>query len=229
MFAIKGNDLLWDGEVIGPKTALFLDPQECRVLTKKQGVMHKRLPNQVDGLMVDDGDGVVIIESKKPEDLRNSHLNRRLARQLRTAMLMGDKVLLLIRPVWTLYTVEGRPNYPLFIDMARWQKMGIYDLPGPMDDEDLPLWLFHYKKILAEDTTSTAKALIGVDTGVDHKEPLYLVKSIKGVGPLQLKVIKKWYNSPWDFLVANDEELKAKGIRANVISERRKALMGDSK
>ncbi len=227
MFSIQGEELLWDGEVLGPKGALFLDPQEGKTLGEKDGVVHKRLPGQVDGLMVDQSDGIVIIESKKPEDLRNSHKNRRLARQIKTAIGLGDKVILLVRPVWSLFDLKGKPNYALFVDMARWQKMGVYVLPGPMMDVDLPEWLFYYKRVLGEDSSSMMKALGGTDEGrIDRKEPWYLVKSLKGLGPKQLKNMKLYYSSPWDFLIASDEELKALGIKQNVIAERRKALNG---
>ena len=67
MFAVKGKYLWWDDELLGNASALYLDPHEANYLTEKDGVVHKTLPNRVDGLMVDDSGDVVVIESKKPD------------------------------------------------------------------------------------------------------------------------------------------------------------------
>jgi|TARA_R110002012_G_scaffold183899_6_gene350428 ERCC4-type nuclease len=227
MFAVKGKYLWWDDELLGNASALYLDPHEANYLTEKDGVVHKTLPNRVDGLMVDDSGDVVVIESKKPEDLRNSQKNRRLARQIKTALQMSSKVLLLIRPVWSLYTLDGKPNYSLFVDIARLQRLGVFVLPAP-DNKHLAEWLWHYKKVIGEETNSTLRVLAGEDAIIDKKEEWYLVKAIKGMGPVQLAKAKMAFESPFDFFVVNDAELAGVGMNKKVIEERRKALSGNA-
>jgi len=182
----------------------------------------------VDGIMVDSSGEVVVIESKKPTDLRNSHKNRRLARQLKTAIEMGDKVLLLIRPVWSLTNLDGSPNFSLFVDIARFQRMGIFVLPGPKDDKQLARWLWYYKKVLGEEKSTAMRSLIGEDQSIDKNEPWYWLKSLKGMGPVQLAKAKMAFITPWDFLCANDAELRAFGMNSKVVKERRLALNGST-
>jgi hypothetical protein len=218
---------LWDGlKELGPDTALYLDSHEATKLKKSDGVIHAILPQRVDGIMVDSSGAVVIIESKKPQDLANSQKTRRLARQMETAFALGDKVILLLRPSWGLYGLDGKPNFQMFMDIAKLQRLGVFVLPGPINDTELPEWLYYYKKVLGESGSKAATALIGHDALVSH-DPWYLVLAIKGMGKVQLAKLKKHYDTPWDFFVANDAELKALGTRANVITERRKALNGE--
>jgi ERCC4-type nuclease len=223
---VEDDKLFWNDEELGSARALYLDPHEATSLGKKDGVIHKTLPNRVDGLMVDSSGEVIVIESKKPDDLRNSHKNRRLARQIKTAFSMSNKVLLLIRPVWSLTTLDGKPNFALFVDIARLQRMGVFVLPGPADDKHLAEWLWSYKKVIGEESTKTLRALVGEDSDIDKKESWYLVKALKGMGPKQLAKVKDYFFSPYDFFVAETQELIEAGLNSKVRAEFEKAVRG---
>lgn len=222
---VREHRLWYRNKELGSDTALYLDSHEATKLKNEDGVIHAILPERVDGIMVDGSGAVVIIESKKPSDLANSQKTRRLARQMQTAFALGDKVILLLRPAWGLYGLDGKPNFPLFMDIAKLQRMGVFVLPGPINDIELPEWLFYYKKVLGEVVEKAATALVGHD-GLVSQDPWYLVLGLKGMGKVQLAKLKKHFDTPWDFLVASDEVLKAVGTRSNVIAERRKALNG---
>jgi hypothetical protein len=221
----KDGKLWYKDKELGPSSALYLDSHEATKLTGSDGVIHAILPERVDGIMVDSGGDVVVIESKRPSDLASSQKDRRLARQMKIAIALGDKVILLLRPSWALYNLDGKPNLPMFMDIAKLQKLGVFVLPGPINDIELPEWLYYYKKVLGETVANSVKAIIG-DDAVVSSDPWYLVLALKGMGKVQLAKIKKQFKSPWDFFVESDDSLKHAGVRSNVIDERKKALNG---
>lgn len=222
---VKDHKLWYKDTELGPDTALYLDSHEATELTGSDGVIHAILPERVDGIMVDGSGDVVVIESKRPSDLAASQKDRRLARQMESAIALGDKVILMLRPSWQLYKIDGKPNLPMFMDIAKLQKLGVFVLPGPINDIELPEWLYYYKKVLGETVANSVKAIIG-DDRVASSDPWYLVLALKGMGKVQLAKLKKHFDRPWDFFVESDAVLKALGVRANVIAERRNALNG---
>ena len=95
MFTIQDDDLLYNGEYFGPKTALYIDSNELKKL-KGEGVVRRTMPSRIDMVFVA-GDSVIGVESKKPGDLDTSIRAGRLARQMRTLMKEVDVPCLLLR------------------------------------------------------------------------------------------------------------------------------------
>jgi hypothetical protein len=195
--------------------------------------VHRRTPGRVD-LVFTAGDKVVGLESKKPGDLVTSQACRRLARQIRTLREIVDVPGILLRGLpgnqgFHEYMFNssylGSGSKPgLWDDLVRYQYLGVVVIPGPMHDLHIPDWLVKYKPILA-DTRNVLSALARTDqTPHKGREPGWLLRSVKGVGPvLQGKLITK-YGSSRRALMASDAGWKALGATDKTLNYRRDML-----
>lgn len=230
-FTVVDDQIVLGDKVIGPANALLADGQELKGLGEKQGVKHTRMAYEgvhID-MMMAVGDVVIGIEGKKPDDLRTSHTSRRLAKQIKALLESCDIAVLLVRPVWSLYKRKtAEPNFPLFKALAEWQGLGVYVLPGPTADADVPSWLNFYRAVL-KPRTEYLLALEGTDSPLvtkdERKSDGYLLHGVHGLGSKQFKKLREAYGSTFEALVSSDAEWKALGIRSNVIEQRRKGLL----
>jgi len=192
-FHISADQLFYGDTLLGPTNLLHVDSNELKNLTIEHGVQHhKSMPERIDAVFIA-GDKVIGVESKRPDDLLNSFLNRRLKRQLRTLLRTVDVPVLLIRgPIpeeLTTYDKNQIPIFwrykelnPLWEELARWQMMGAVVLNGPDADDEVPEFLNGMKKVLSGGR-NVLVAIAGTDQGKEkEKEYGWLLRRIQGVG-----------------------------------------------
>lgn len=167
-----------------------------------EGVTRLTTPGNIDLIFVA-GPRVVTVESKKPEDLYGSFKSRRLARQVRTMMELGDTPVIMIRGlVPAVFTVpvfdyvgnvvrkNGRavmqsiPSIQctdLWDELVRLQALGVYVVQGPLVDEAIPSWVERMRQIFAG--ADILRAVAGTDKKESHeRKPGWLLRRIPGIG-----------------------------------------------
>ena len=222
MFTIKGDDLLYDGERFGPKTALYVDHNELKKLPS-DGVIRRTMPNRIDMVFVA-GNSVVGVESKKPGDLSTSIRAGRLARQMRTLINEVDVPCLLLRAGsrwWDKFSDEG---FHVWVDLVRLQCLGVYILPGPVQDKDVPTWLGFYRPSLAGGRTPLASIARTDKKAVKPSNKGWFLKNIKGIGGTIATKLHSRFGSTRHALLAKPEEWRELGISQKVVDRKEEAL-----
>ena len=230
MFTIKGDDLLYDGVHFGPKSALYVDRNELKKLPR-DGVIRRTMPNRIDMVFVA-GDSVIGVESKKPNDLNSSIHAGRLARQIRTLMKEVDVPCLLMRGIpqnpWGFEsdnnTAFNEDLFHVWVDLVRLQCLGVYILPGPELDEDVPKWLGFYRPSLAGGRTPLASIARTDKKAVKPGNKGWFLKNIKGIGGTIATKLHRHFGSTRNALLAKPEEWRELGISQKVVDRKEEAL-----
>ncbi len=248
-YYIHGPDLYHGAIRLGPTNLLYCDSKELEGVGEAEGVIHRQMPNRVDMVMV--GNGVVVgVESKTPQDLLNSYLNRRLKRQCRTLLAVVDLPVLLIRGAWPdfLYTRDKNGNsvvwstydspsrdgprfhslHPLLAELARWQMLGGMVLFGPPVDrpQSTAAFLLGQRHILGG-TRNVLVAVAGRDKTKVRNEDSFgrLLRAIPGIGEATVqRLTKEGERKVWQVLNASDEEFREWGVRAGIVRKIKEAM-----
>lgn len=230
MYHIRNNGVYFNDIRLGPSNALYADSGELKRCGVKDGVIHRRMPCRVDLLFVA-GTRIVICESKKAQDFRDSTRNRKLARQLRTLQSVSDPTRDVVAVVLRGSVVDfnspdlwGASNESIDVvaNLVSLQICGVVLLPLPYDDTDVPIRLAAYRPLLADGSRSALVALAGSDerkvTGRS------VLSSIKGIGPvMERKLRERCGPSTVEVLSAGEEKWKAAKISAKVIERLKEA------
>ena len=230
MFTVKGDDLLYDGVRFGPKTALYIDHNELKNL-QGAGVIRRTMPNRIDMVFVA-GDSVVGVESKKPDDLSTSIRAGRLARQMRTLMKEVEVPCLLMRGIpqnpWGFEsddaTAFNEDLFHVWVDLVRLQCLGVYILPGPVRDEDVPTWLGFYRPSLAGGRTPLASIARTDKKAAKPGNKGWFLKNIKGIGGTIAARLHNHFGSTRNALLAKPEEWRELGVSQRVVDSKEEAL-----
>ncbi len=205
-------------EILGDKHFLHVDYNELKGQNESNKVIHHTMPGRIDMIFAA-GDKVIGVESKKPEDLINSIMNRRLARQFKKLREMVDIPILLIKgPIpeeielmawenkkkfrvvydWyhtittkTTYGTEYRSLGNALFECARWQMLGGIVLYGSEYDYEIPPYLLSCRKFLSGGQ-NVLMALAGDDRKVKPKTNYkgWLLECIPGIG--KTTALKLW-------------------------------------
>jgi len=204
-FTVKNGDIHFGKRNLGSADSLHVDYNE---LVGVEGVEHHTMPRRIDGVMAVEG-RVLGIESKKPADLLNSFMVRRLKRQLATLLAVTDMPVLLIRgEIRDIVTYSyGREKLlwtykelaPLYEELARWQMLGAVVLHGPDAPDAVPAYLDGMRKVL-----SGGRNVLVAISGTDQEQPKerrpgWLLRRIPGIGA---KTSVKLHNAAGSTLTA---------------------------
>lgn len=225
---VDGTTLMHGTTRIGPASALYVDGNEE---ARGEGIVHQNLPYRIDYLMCV-GDKVVGVESKLPPDATSSHSVRRLARQMEVLIHTVDVPCLMLRgwPLGKYDTQTGGYAEPseLYVDILKWQLLGVVLLPGPAKAIDVPEMLGKYRVAMMHADTPGDRLVWQAIAGSDHKVerggPGWYLRAIPGIGHvLSAKLIAAWGNTAYA-LEANDAEWKEVGASKTAIHGRHIAL-----
>ena len=222
MFTIQDDDLLYNGEYFGPKTALYIDSNELKKL-KGEGVVRRTMPSRIDMVFVA-GDSVIGVESKKPGDLDTSIRAGRLARQMRTLMKEVDVPCLLLRNGSRGWHRFADDLFHVWVDIVRLQCLGVYILPGPIRDEDVPAWLGRYRSSLAGGRAPLASIARTDKKSAKPSNKGWFLKNIKGIGGTIATRLHRHFGSTRNALLAEPEEWRELGISQRVVDSKEDAL-----
>ena len=221
MFKIDKEDLYYDDVYLGPKTALYVDNNELKKL-KGKGIIRRTMPHRIDMVFVS-GDSVVGVESKKPGDLDTSVRAGRLSRQMRTLLEEVDVPCLLLRgvPKTSRFSTD---LFHVWVDIVRLQCLGVYILPGPTKDEDVPAWLGEYRPSLAGGRTPLASIARTDKKSAKPSNKGWFLKNIKGIGGTIATKLHRHFGSTRNALLAKPEEWRELGIPQRVVDSKEEAL-----
>ena len=221
MFRIENDNLLYDDVYLGPKTALYIDSNELKKL-KGEGIIRLRMPHRIDMVFVA-GDSVVGVESKKPGDLDTSVRAGRLSRQMRTLLKEVDVPCLLLRgvPKTSRFSTD---LFHVWVDIVRLQCLGVYILPGPTKDEDVPAWLGEYRPSLAGGRTPLASIARTDKKSAKPSNKGWFLKNIKGIGGTIATKLHRHFGSTRNALLAEPKEWRELGIPQRVVDSKEDAL-----
>ena len=215
-FQVTAQGIVYQGKLLGPSGALYVDHGELPTLTEADGVIHGT-PLRIDYLFVA-GNRVVGCEAKRPSDLVGSTFARRLARQMRTLLASVDVACLVLR--------GGVPDFnevemlPVLRNLVALQALGVILLPVSAADWAVPAILASYRPLLANESRA---ALIGV-AGTDKRKDANLLRAVKGIGRSKEEVLRAKFGSVQAVFAASDEELRKAGIAKAVIERMREML-----
>ena len=229
-FTVKGGTIHFGKKVIGDAGLLFVDYNE---LVGVEDVEHVTMPRRIDGVMAVDG-RVIGIESKKPEDLLNSFLVRRLKRQLDTLLAVTDTPVLLIRgPIGELVTYDGDRNKvvwdykelaPLYKEIVRWQALGAFVLQGPAEPELVPAYLDNMRDVIG----GGRNVLVAVSGTDQHRETErrrgWLLRRIPGIGAKTSQRLHSAFGSTLSVLSAHPDDLEDAGANRSVVKSISEAI-----
>jgi ERCC4-type nuclease len=219
MFNVREDGFYFDSKRLGPREALYVESELFKNFTEeKHGVIHMVMPERVD-MAFAAGKWAVTCESKKIGDLESSIKIRRLARQLRTILTMGDVQGLVLRGHWPDMAVLDHQF--MLVELVRIQALGIFLLPCPLSDNGALARLYDYRAILSGGSRSALAAIKGSDLVGTRGESL--LTSIKGVGPVMEKKLRTKFGTTAQVLQASAKDLKALGVNPKVIKSIRKA------
>ena len=209
MFEIQEGKLIHGDTVLGPVSALFVDSAELLPLKEKHGIVRLQMPYRIDMVFVA-GEKVVGVESKKPDDLVSSTLNRRLARQIRVLMREVDIAVLLLK--------GGLPSFTdidpgVIHNLINLQRLGVLIYPVPTRAERV----LEYLRELKIRLTSDRSALAAV-AGTDRAKPkqLSLLQLVKGVGPASEQKLLKQFGGLYEVLTADEDSLVKAGLKRSI-------------
>jgi hypothetical protein len=230
VYNIRNDGVYFNDIRLGPSNALYADSGELKGCSVKDGVIHRRMPCRVDLLFVA-GTRIVICESKRARDFRDSTRNRKLARQLRTlrsvsdpkqdvvaVVLRGSVVDFNDRDLWAI----GNEGIDVVANLVSLQICGVMLLPIPSNDADVPLRLAAYRPLLTDGSRSALVALAGSDERkVAGRSAL---SAIKGIGPvMERKLRERCGPSALEVLSAGEEKWKAAKVSPKVIEKLKEA------
>jgi len=231
MFTIEGNSLYHDGVLFGPMHHLYIDANELKDVPygEPNWLVRRPMPSRIDMVFVA-GDKVVGVESKKANDLKDSITKGRLSRQMRTLIGEVDVPCLLMRGVpkkWRgikKMNVFNEDMFEVWQELVQLQALGVYILPGPVDDKLVPHWLKRYSPILSGGRAALAAIK---QTDIRPAKPKYkgwFLTNIKGIGE---RIATKLYNrfgSTRRALLAEPEEWRELGVSQTVVDRKEEAL-----
>jgi len=229
-FTVRDGSIYFGSKLLGPSDQIIVDYNE---LVGVDTVTHVTMPRRIDGVMAVEGK-VVGIESKRPDDLLNSFLSRRLKRQLVTLRETVDLPVLLLRgeiPTLTTYNA-GREKVtwdragltPLFEELARWQMLGAVVLHGPENPADVPPFLLSMQKVLSGGR-NVLVAVAGTDQKPDReRRPGWLLRRIPGIGAKTSVTLHKAAGSTLIALSASPERLYEWGMNKAVVKAIQEAI-----
>lgn len=177
MYTVRNGALYFNEVKLGPSNALYADRGELRTLGEEDGVRHLQTPGRIDIIFVA-GERVVGAESKKPDDLVTSTLDRRLARQMRMIMRLTDVPALILRGNLPDFNDWGFAD--VIVNLVRLQCLGVVLLPCPSRDEEARDRLAEYRTFLASGSRSALAAVSGSDNKL--KRPGTIVSRVSGLG-----------------------------------------------
>jgi hypothetical protein len=187
---VEDAKLCYDGEILGPTDALFVDPHELTTLTEQQhGVIHLTLPGRID-LAFTAGTRVVTGEMKRPDDFYSSQRSKKLARQTNTIGDLGDIPALILRGFETFLSnhVYDPPFYDiLWPELVRLQVLGVFILYVPSQAEALIQTLGSYRSFLDLSTRSAFASLHGDDRTSSIKGTL--LNAVARLGPKRVSML----------------------------------------
>jgi len=240
MYNIRGDNLYFEDELLGPTDALYVDQNELRFMTDEaqaEGLIRRRLPGRVDFVFVA-GDKVVGCESKKPVDLVQSHADSRLSRQLRTISEICDRTLLVARgglDVMYLRSLskdeaKRRTRWDpetLMVDLfVRYPMLGIQVVGVPDEDNEIPRFLNLYRSALMN-SKGDIRALARTDLRPSRShmsEPGGYLRHIAGVGKVTAARLHKAFGSTKAALKAPRKKWKELKISDKILDNRDEAL-----
>ena len=222
MFTIKGDDLLYDGVRFGPKTALYIDHNELKRLTG-EGIIRRTMPHRSDMVFVA-GDSVIGVEAKKPGDLETSMRAGRLARQMKTLIKEVDVPCLLLRNGSRGWHRFADDLFHVWVTVVQLQCLGVFVLPGPARDEDVPTWLGFYRPSLAGGRTPLASIARTDKKATKPGNKGWFLKNIKGIGGTIATRLHNHFGSTRNALLAKPEEWRELGISQRVVDSKEEAL-----
>lgn len=199
---IQDGTVLYQGSALGPTSNIYVYPgEQLHLGCESDEVVVCMTPRRID-LVFAAGDRVVGCEVKRVDDLVNSHLTRRLHRQLRTLRETVDIACLLVRGLSDagiedqLYSAHTADAF--WGDFVNAQTQGVYILPVPVEGY-LPR-LQVYRSALA---TSGLRALAGTDRH-DGKERAagWLLRRIPGIGLRRSSLLTKAFGDTWSVFEA---------------------------
>lgn len=231
MFTIKGGSLYHNGEEFGPTSNLYVDANELKDTPHgtHDWLVRRPMPSRIDMVFVA-GDKVVGIESKKANDLKSSITSGRLSRQMRTLISEVDVPCLLMRGVPKKWRGIKKQNvfnedvFEVWDELVKLQALGVFILPGPLDDVLVPLWLAKYRPALSGNRSALA-ALKRTDSNpAKPKYPGWFLTNIKGIGEKIATRLHSHFGSTRNVLLAEPEEWDKLGIPKKIIKNKEEAL-----
>jgi len=212
-------DGIYDGaRFLGPQGALLCGKGELRALTESDGVVHVKMPQELDWAFAI-GNRLVAVEAKRQPDLLQSISTRRLARQLRACR---DEV----GPdgIVCLALRGGVPHHfhtNVMAYLVSLQLLGILLLPLSTDDSEVMGQLGAYKLLMAEDSRAPFQAIAGSDS---RKTKQRMVASVRGVGPAMLQRLYARWPDGILLLRPTDEQLRDCKVPESVLTRIKEAL-----
>ncbi len=195
--------------IFGPTDAFLADHNELTEVGAKDGVLHLTLPKNMDVAFAVKGK-VAVGEFKRPHDLVSSQQNRRLQRQVRTMLTLGDIVCVFMRgyvhddvchEVSRMGTlVRHYVPQQFWGELANLQTLGVYLLPLSGDDDEALEELEFYRKALGGNAKS---AIAGHDQIKKSNAPGAVLKNVQGVGPAMMAKLIEAHGTAGGVVVAS--------------------------
>ena len=231
MFTIEGNNLYHDGVLFGPMYNLYIDANELKDIPcgEPSWLVRRPMPSRIDMVFVA-GDKVVGIESKKANDLKDSITKGRLSRQMRTLIGEVDVPCLLMRGVPKKWRGIKKMNgfnedmCEVWEELVQLQALGVYILPGPVDDTLVPKWIKRYSPILSGGRAALAAIK---QTDIRPAKPKYqgwFLANIKGIGERIATKLYNHFGSTRGALLAEPKEWRDLGVPQKVVERKEEAL-----
>ena len=231
MFTIEGNSLYHDGILFGPIHHLYIDANELKDVPygEPSWLVRRPMPSRIDMVFVA-GDKVVGVESKKANDLKNSITKGRLSRQMRTLIGEVDVPCLLMRGVpkkWRgikKMNVFNEDMFEVWEELVQLQALGVYVLPGPVEDILVPKWLSRYDPALSGGRAALA-AIKQTDTRpAKPRHKGWFLENIKGVGIKYATKLHNHFGSTRSALSADWGEWQKLGVSERAEQNKEDAL-----
>jgi hypothetical protein len=231
MFTVKNKNLYHDGALLGPTHNLYTDYNELKgiPLGVYDGLVRITMPYRID-MVFAIGDKVVGIESKKADDLKNSITKGRLSRQMRTLINEVDVPCLLMRGVpkkWRgikKMNVFNEDMFEVWEELVQLQALGVYVLPGPVEDILVPKWLSRYGPALSGGRAALA-AIKQTDTRpAKPRHKGWFLENIKGVGVKYATKLHNHFGSTRGALLAEWGEWQKLGVSQRAEQSKEDAL-----
>jgi len=231
VFKVKGEYLYHNDKPLGPKELLYIDYNELTDIPKGScdGLQRITMPLRVDMVFVA-GDKVVGVESKKAKDLTASVHQHRLARQMRTLISEVDVPCLLIRGIpkkWRglkKMNVFNEDMFEIWSELVKYQALGVFILPGPVEDALVPKWLGHYRPILSGGRAAVAALKQSDVKPAKAKHKGWFLTNIKGIGERIAIKLHNRFGSTKRALLADPDEWRELGISKTIIDRKEEVL-----
>jgi len=231
MFKVKGEYHYHNDTPLGPKELLYVDYNELTDIPKGtyDGLQHITMPLRIDMVFVA-GDKVVGVESKKAKDLTASVHQHRLARQMRTLMSEVDVPCLLIRGIpkkWRglkKMNVFNEDMFEIWSELVKYQALGVFILPGPVEDALVPKWLGHYRPTLSGGRAAIAALKQSDVKPSKAKHKGWFLTNIKGIGERIATKLHNHFGSTRRALLADPNEWRELGIPKAIVDRKKEVL-----